>query len=450
MFDGDGGEILVKDDSEQILRDMCTHPHTIRFRLPLCDAPEIRTAFKFKKRRGEQSLTSVGTVQVGMEALRVARKILFEATKVQLEVRTCEECPRIEIDSPQYRRALCEIFVGRNDEDGRDDEDGRNDEDGGPVFHPLSELLAKEGYMFPSFRYGIHCDVIDGMEAAIEHGKGMFRLPDETRRPKFLPWNIKAGESDSGEPVPIRNVNVDDPEALWFGKESTVEERAAPTTQHLSNPRHYVELAESEEWLEGSCFVKTSTIPGAGLGLFLKPHRPIPKGQFVCIYALHSTTEEAMDAGGSSRDYAMRTGKANLWFDAERQDGVCLGRFANQKHVYESLLEVRQLSRRTNFAEIREEDWKRINDMDVQWANVAYEQRKDQLVVVAAKDIPRAEHAHELFAHYGDLREYWLPLIRCRPGSFPENMSRIVAWFQNSPDCNWTEQQKQSWLGLTN
>ena len=59
----DGGEMLV-----------CTHRQTIRFRLPLCDTPEIRTAFKFRKRRGDQ-LTSVGTVEVGMEALRMARKI---------------------------------------------------------------------------------------------------------------------------------------------------------------------------------------------------------------------------------------------------------------------------------------------------------------------------------------------------------------------------------------
>ncbi|CAB4045587.1 Hypothetical predicted protein, partial [Paramuricea clavata] len=62
LFDGDGGESFVGEDDEELLKEMCTHPQTIRFRFPLCDAPEIRTAFKFKNRRGDL-FTSVGTVE---------------------------------------------------------------------------------------------------------------------------------------------------------------------------------------------------------------------------------------------------------------------------------------------------------------------------------------------------------------------------------------------------
>ena len=196
--------------------------------------------------------------------------------------------------------------------------------------------------------------------------------------------------------------------------------------------------------------MKKSTIPGAGLGLFLKPHPSIPKGQFVCLYATHSTTQEAIDATGSSRDYAILTGKAKLWFDAEKQDGVCLGRFANQLHVCESLAEVCERSRKSLFPEMREEDWKKINDADAQRANLAYEQRKEQLVLITAKYLPRAEEAHELFAHYGDLCEYWLPLIRRKPDSFPQDMTSIVSWLMDSDETNWSQQQKQDWFGLHN
>ena len=431
LFDGDGGEILVGPDDEQVLKDMLTHPNTIRFRLPLCDAPEIRTAFKFKKRHGEQ-LTSVGTVEVGMEALRTARKILFKAREVQLLVRTREgdtaATPTVEIDSPRFRRVLCDMMI-TTDEDGDEQTSAY-----------LSGLLANEGYLFPCFKFGIESRVKEGMDFARLHAKGMFRLPDETRRPGFLPWDVKEGHTTS-EPVPIRNVNVDEPEALWFGQTST-------GSSSDGGDRYYVELTDSDQWLEASCFVRKSTIPGAGLGLFIKPHPPIPKGQFVCLYATHSTTEEAMEAAGSSRDYAIMAEKGKVWFDAEKYDGVCLGRFANQMHVYESLLEACRCSRKTHFNEMREADWKQINDADAQRATLVYEQRKGQMFLVAAKDLPRAEQDHELFSHYGDMREYWLPLIQRNQDRFPENMTSIISWFQHSDECNWTKEQKEKWLGL--
>jgi hypothetical protein len=434
LFDGDGGEIFVGENDDELLKQMCTHPQTIRFRLPLCDAPEIRTAFKFTKRRGDL-LTSMGTVDVGMEAMRMARKILFQATEINLFLRLREKAdglmPMVEIDSPRYGRVLSELVIKRD-----------LDTDEGDLVY-FSGLLAEEGYLFPCFKYGIRDRVKEGMEIARKHGKGMFRLPDETRQPGFLPWDIKDGNTAS-EPVQIRNVNIDQPEALWFGKAGT------DSTGDSSNDRYYVELAESKEWLEASCFVKKSTIAGAGLGLFLKPHPHIPKGHFVCLYATHYTTQETMDATSSSRDYAILTGKAKLWFDAEKQDGVCLGRFANQLHVRESLAAVRERSRKSQFLEIREEDWKQINDADAQRANVAYEQRKEQLVVVTAKELPRAEEAHELFAHYGDLREYWLPLIRRKPDSFPNDMVSIVSWLMESDESNWSPRQKQDWFRLHN
>ncbi|CAB3982071.1 Hypothetical predicted protein [Paramuricea clavata] len=184
--------------------------------------------------RGEL-LTSMGTVKVGMEAMRMARKILLKATEINLLVRTCEKdgfMPMVEIDSPRYGRVLCEQVIKR---------DVATDKD---KLVYLSVFLAEEGYLFPCFKYRIHDHVKHSMDIARKHGKGMFRLPDEIRQPGFLPWDIKDGNTAS-EPVQIRNVNIDQSEALWFGKAGT------DLTGNSSN-RYYVELAESKEWLEAS------------------------------------------------------------------------------------------------------------------------------------------------------------------------------------------------------
>ena len=112
-----GCEILVADNDDQVLKEMCMQSKTIRFRLLLCDMPEIQTAFKFKKCHREQ-LTSMGTVEVGMEALRTARKILFKAREVHLLVRTHEgetaAMPTVEIENPCYGRALCDMIITRD------------------------------------------------------------------------------------------------------------------------------------------------------------------------------------------------------------------------------------------------------------------------------------------------------------------------------------------------
>ncbi len=117
----------------------------------------------------------------------------------------------------------------------------------------------------------------EGMDFACSHFKGMFRIPDKTREPGFLPWDVKEGHTIS-EPVPIRNANVEQ-----------------ASTGSSGDSRYFVELTDS-----------------------------------------HSTTEEAIDATGSSRGYAIMAQKAKVWFHAKKYDRVLLGRFANQLHVYNS------------------------------------------------------------------------------------------------------------------
>ncbi len=253
----------------------------------------------------------------------------------------------------------------------------------------------------------------------------MFRLPDETKKPGFLPSDVKEGHTTS-EPVPISNVN--EPEAVWF-------EQASMGSSRDGSDRYYVELTDSDQWLEASCFVQKSTIPGAGLGLFIKPHPPIPKRQFVCFYATHSTTEEAMEAASSSRDYAIMAEKGKVWFDAEKYDRytsaglqtkcMCTSPCWKLPNAVERPISTkceRQIGRGSTMWTPKEQPWCTSNGKD-RWSS------SQQKTCRAGPQVV-------------------LPLIRRNQDRFPENMTSIISWFLHSDECNWTKEQKEKWLGL--
>lgn len=143
--------------------------------------------------------------------------------------------------------------------------------------------------------------------------------------------------------------------------------------------------------------------------------------------------------------YALQVG--DRWFDADNETANCLGRFANQKNVMKSLERAQEMSEKSKFPEIHESDWISINSEAEASANVCYKRDRDQLIMVAAKDLPKSKTSEELFAFYGDIREYWLPAIRAHPRHFPDGMVRILDWFMNSQECNWTLEQKARWVG---
>jgi hypothetical protein len=145
------------------------------------------------------------------------------------------------------------------------------------------------------------------------------------------------------------------------------------------------------------------------------------------------------------RDYTLisSTGK---WYDSEVERGNNLGRFPNMPQVNESLNKVVQLSNKNRHLEFNEHQWKEIEDDILKECTAAYKVKKNQLVVVSRQEIKESKHAHELFASYGSLREYWLKGIPESPENYPSYMVETIRWLLTSPDCNWGEAQWQHWV----
>ena len=69
---------------------------------------------------------------------------------------------------------------------------------------------------------------------------------------------------------------------------------------------------------ESRCIVAPSTIPDAGCGLFVQPHKnTISINTHLCIYAERSTMLEEVTAGDSSRMYLIHSAKKPSYFNAE-------------------------------------------------------------------------------------------------------------------------------------
>lgn len=196
---------------------------------------------------------------------------------------------------------------------------------------------------------------------------------------------------------------------------------------------------------ESKCFKAKSSIPNAGHGLFLKQHALIDKGSHLCLYTDHAITEAEINNSGSSRHYAMYIPRKKMWFDAEVENGNNLGRFANQPRVLESLRKIKEKSENGQ-PELTEEVWKIVEDEIDGHCNAEYRQVADQLVIVAKKNLDPTNRPEELFLNYGGLRSYWINLISGDSNAlFPGELVQIVNWLLNSPECNWTQEQRRKW-----
>ena len=134
------------------------------------------------------------------------------------------------------------------------------------------------------------------------------------------------------------------------------------------------------------------------------------------------------------------------FYDASNYDGVNLGRFANQRGVLRSLKRVQVLADVRNYSEFRQEDWKQVNEEAAEQANARYVvARGGSLEVIAVRDFEPSANPTEIFTTYGDLRHFWIAAIVREPERFPPAMVEIVRFLFNSPHCNWTLAQKQSW-----
>ena len=288
----------------------------------------------------------------------------------------------------------------------------------------------------------------------------MFNLPGEVFAYPYRPWEIRRHWSDSSEDyndyAAIMTVPDQSPAVAWQPPEVTAFPTATTETGDEGASDHFkyfFRVVESNLSAEGLCFSAASTIPGAGKGLFLKPHtkKIISRGQHLCLYAAATTTTDEIEAAGSSKDYAINVPRTNSWYDAEHFDGNNLGRFANQPNVLQSLLSIQGKST-LNSPPLTESDWTAEENAIDDICNCEFKCEKRQLVLVAKHDIEPSGEPRELFVNYGGLRTYWLPLLLRRrrdDANVPVELRDAANWFLDSEQCNWTAEQKATWAGVS-
>ena len=160
---------------------------------------------------------------------------------------------------------------------------------------------------------------------------------------------------------------------------------------------------------EANVLILRSHIPGAGLGLFLRPTPPsgrplvIPEGKYICVYSQTPTRQQVDDV--TSTDYLLEVGRRRLRFNAETFTGEEMGRFVNQGGLVEGLeVMCRNSDVRTGATSYAPHE---ANQIIHSLCNVRYRSHGlTGLNVVANRRLVSTEDATELLADY-NLDGYW-------------------------------------------
>lgn len=441
FFDGDSPEIRLGENSPAEMVGLATHGNTIRLRMKDHDAPETKFAVRFyRQSQGSVAVQSLLTRHLGLESLRVIRQIVYESLTVFIEAEKDAE-GNMAVPLDNYRRRLVNIYV---------------EMEGGAMLN-LAEVLAARGFTYSYYSTGINDAINNAMRLAITNKLGMFNLPQDVFCYPYRPWDLRANWPHRSRTAPpayqeykeILDVPDVPPEQQWRISESATDDDDE-LTQSQSGDTFLFRFVVSSMREETLCFVASSTIPGAGQGLFLREHGyVIKRDTHLCLYAATSTTEEEMASRNSSRDYAISlTSHPNVWFDAEVPDGSNLGRYANSPAILEVMGKVRDASKKACFPHFFEADWKKFDDEVKGNCNAAFKVVSEQMTLCAACDLPPSDQPKELFVNYGGLRNYWINAITKHPERFPQSLTSIVQWLLNSDECNWTQEQRLKWSNM--
>ena len=209
LYDGDSCEIHVPMSTQnRTLKRLVTHGRHIRVRMLNHDAPEISDSVRIYKQAPDSiQLTPFITRHMGIESLRAARKAIFEAKAIFLQV---PSDPRGNITKQLdvYRRLLADVWLQFDNDDNR---------------YRLSTYLATGGYTYAFYSTGIDTSIWREMREAIKNKKGLFNLPEEIFCYPMRPWEIRRLQRDDvpekdretlTQLRPINNV-PENPENVW-------------------------------------------------------------------------------------------------------------------------------------------------------------------------------------------------------------------------------------------
>ena len=351
LYDGDSCEIHVDGDTDPAIATIRTGRNKVSIRLPGQDAPETSHSVRIYRQADDEpaaSMHTFATRHIGIESLRAARRIVFEAKNIYVHVgRDRFGNSAVPIDF--YGRRLIDVWLAFDDENN------------GETKVRLSSRLAAIGYTMSFYATGIDKDIDDAMRSAKRAKRGIFNLPEELFCSPFRPWEFRHGmktnPSTYKEYRPILN-RPEDPAIAWKPAQ-----RAPPVEaddvwpESQDHDSFYFRMVPCPLHAEALCFRAKSTLPDAGYGLFLKPHGPIGRGTHLCLYSDQPTTKEDLERAGSSRMYVLEATKGV--YNAEHETGNNLGRYANQPNVLEALKFVKQLSTKPQ-PEMTENNWREV------------------------------------------------------------------------------------------
>ena len=413
FFDGDGGE--VRGCPEMLTTHRQSGVEVMRFRTTFNDAPEAFTAFRFYRKSVDGRLTTLHTRHVGIESLRAARKTISTCVQVSLQL-GCNLSPP---DIDRYGRRMVNLWIQAESE--------------GPLT-AFPVIMAHQGFTH-EFPMSSEQNVHNAVKVATATMSGLRNLPPECLRYPYRPWDVRKLWS---------NPEVYSSEFQIQSDVSASQETGVAETE--AGGECYCKLISSHLVAESYCYPATSTIPGAGRGLFIRPRNcAILKDSHLCLYAQNASSEQEIDDSGSSRVYAIQIGNRK-WFDGEIDTGENIGRFANQSHLRETLeLAVEQADKQA-FSYM---DWNAVNNYARGKANSHYHYvpREQQLVIRSSQEFPPSSTPIEIFTCYADLQLYWLPLISSKPHLFPPELVRPVQFLLTSELSNLTEAEKDACSG---
>ena len=196
---------------------------------------------------------------------------------------------------------------------------------------------------------------------------------------------------------------------------------------------------------ESHLMVSKSTIPGAGMGLFVRPKPPdatrviIPKDAIICYYSKVPLPHDSAPADNT--DYLMEAERNGItrFYNPIDYDGQNIGRHINQG----GLMELLQMMATQTGSTLQKRE---INTAAQQYCNIRYQMDGVSLMVRAAKDILLTEEPQELFGHYGI--EYWIRFILEHLKEFDSNsaMVKAVLWPLLSDHSTWNRTCRQQFL----
>lgn len=238
----------------------------MRFRIKFHDAPEVWMAFRIYRVSEDGRRQPLLTVNVGADALYAARKIVFQSHKVFLEVK---RNPREEmyLDQDLYGRKLVNIWIQKEE---------------GESLQPIAVILAKQGHTYQFLQHGYSREVARAVKLAEEEKIGLRSLPKTCRKFPMRPFEVRQEWKDPDQVPTIYNRDYVMPiEEIETANKSIRD----IILKDPSTMGYITRLIRSTLENEGLCFYQKSTIPGAGMGLFLRPRqRVISKGKLLCLH----------------------------------------------------------------------------------------------------------------------------------------------------------------------